>query len=142
MTYTASSQTMVTTMTNFEQTSGITVVDPISPGFSDFAVDTFSITSYQDDGFGDSIYAQGAVGNVVLTLPPVTRNLACTFSNGVAQVQTGTYLNWNYMLERSTNLVSWNCISPCVNGSGNVLTLCDTNAPASAAFYRVQANVP
>src|ERR1700733_11120499 len=29
MTYTASNQTMVTTMTNFEQTSGITIIDPL-----------------------------------------------------------------------------------------------------------------
>ena len=29
MTYTASNQTMVTTMTNFEQTSGVTIIDPL-----------------------------------------------------------------------------------------------------------------
>jgi hypothetical protein len=142
LTYSAASQTMVTTMTNVEQTSGMTVVDPISPGFSDFAVDTFSINSYQDDGFGDSIYAQGAISNIVLTLPPVVRNLSCVYSNGIAQAQWGTYVNWNYMLERSTNLVSWNCVSPSVSGTGSVLMSSDTNAPAGAAFYRVQANLP
>ena len=75
MTYTASNQTMVTTMTNFEQTSGVTIIDPLdltSPvaPFTDFRVDTVSINSYQDDGFGDSIYAQGVLANFVVTLPP------------------------------------------------------------------------
>ncbi len=149
MTYSAASQTMVTTMTNFEQTSGITVVDPIMPyvatnaaNFTDFRVDTLSISSYQDDGLGDTIYAQGAVGNFVLMLPPVTRNLACAFSNGVAQVESGTYVNWNYMLQRSTDFVTWSNVTGCVSGTGNTLTLCDTNAPVCKAFYRVVAAQP
>ena len=68
MTYTASNQTMVTTVTNFEGTSGVTIVDPIEgPPFADFHSDTFSISSYQDDGFGDSIFAQGFVANLNIT---------------------------------------------------------------------------
>ena len=56
MTYTASNQTLVTTMTNFEQTSGVTIIDPLdltNPNypFTDFRVDAISINSYQDDGW-------------------------------------------------------------------------------------------
>jgi hypothetical protein len=69
MTYTASNNTMVTTMTNFEQTSGITIVDPLDDSFTDFQVDTISISSYKDDGLGDSIYAQGIVDNIIVTFP-------------------------------------------------------------------------
>lgn len=149
MTYSATNQTMVTTMTNFEQTTGITVLDPIMPysatnaaNFTDFQVDTLSISSYQDDGLGDSVYAQGAVNNFVLTLPPVVRNVENTFSNGISQVQFGTYANEVYTLQRSTNLVSWYAASPDTNGSGGVMTLEDTNAPAPWAFYRVRASQP
>lgn len=149
MTYTAADQTMITTMTNFEQTSGITVTNPIEPfstnnpeNFTDFRVDTFSISSYTDDGLGDSIYAQGAVGNVVITLPPVARGLAAAVSNGVGQVQFRTYENWNYTLQRSTNLVSWSDASGTVAGNGEILTLGDTNLPSDKAFYRIQATGP
>ena len=142
MTYSAASQTMVTTMTNFEGSSGITIEDPLMPSFTDFKVDTFSISSYQDDGFGDSVYAQGAVSNVVLTLPPAVRHVSNTYNNGVSQVQFATYLNWNYMLQRSTNLLSWSTVSPCVSGNGDVSTLSDSNAPTTGAFYRVVASQP
>jgi hypothetical protein len=140
MTYSASNQIMVTTMTNFEGTSGITIVDPLMPTFTDFRVNTFSISSYQDDGFGDSIYAQGQASNIVLTLPPVVRHLSDSYSNGVSQVQFVSYVNWNYMLERSTDLVSWQEISQCVPGTGDVMTLSDTTAPGDKAFYRVLAS--
>jgi hypothetical protein len=149
MTYCASNQTMVTTMTNFEQTSGITVIDPIEPysptnavNFIDFKVNTFSISSYQGDAYGDSIYAQGEASNIVLTLPPVVRHLSDTYSNGVSQVQFVSYVNWSYMLMRSPDLVNWQMVSPCMPGTGDIMTIGDTNAPATMAFYRVVASRP
>jgi hypothetical protein len=142
MAYSASNQTMVTTMTNFERTSGVSITDPLMPTFTDFRVNAFSMSSYQDDGMGDSDSARGNASNVVLTLPPVVRHLAATYSNGVSQVQFVTYVNWDYMLERSTNLASWQMISPCVTGTGDPLTLCDTNPPGDKAFYRVVAGQP
>jgi hypothetical protein len=149
MTYSAASQTMVTKMTNFEQTTGITIVDPIQPfvatntaNFTDFRVNAFSISSYQDDGYGDSIYAQGEVSNVVLTLPPVARRLSDTYSNGVSQVQFVSYANWTYMLQRSMDLINWQNVSPCVVGTGDIMTIGDTNTPSGHAFYRVQAAQP
>ncbi len=142
MTYCAANQTMVTTLTNFQQTTGITIHDPIMQGFAGFNVDTFSVSSYQGDDFGDSVYAQGSVSNVVLTLPPVVRHLSAAYNNGVSQVQFGSYVNWSYMLERSTDLVSWKQVSRCVPGTGNVMTLSDTSAPVDKAFYRVSASQP
>ena len=107
---------------------------------SDFRLDTVSISSYQDEY--DPLFAQGTVGNFVVTLPPPGRNLEFALNNGVAQVRFGTYTNWNYMLERSTNLFTWSDISPCVAGNGRVLAFCDTNAPTTEAFYRVHASQP
>ena len=146
MTYTASNLTMVTTMTNFEQTSGVTIIDPLDLTntvypFTDFRVDTISINSYQDDGLGDSISAQGVVGNLAVTLPPPVRNMAGAFNNGIWQVQCGTYTNWLYTLERTTDLILWSNVSTA-NGTGDILILPDTNAPADKAFYRVRADRP
>jgi len=113
-------------------------------GFTDFFLDTIAISSYEQDSSYDAydLLAHGTVGNFVVTFPGVSRNLIGTINNGVFQVNLGTYTNWNYLLERSTNLLAWSAVTPCVSGTGQALTLCDTNAPATAAFYRVQANMP
>jgi hypothetical protein len=108
---------------------------------TDFRLDTLSISSYQDTN--NLLLAQGTVGNIVVTLPPVGRNcFDAGFTNGIWQVETGTYPNWNYTLERSTNLVSWSDASPTMSGNGNVMTLSDGQPPAGQAFYRVRASQP
>jgi hypothetical protein len=148
MTYTASNLTMVTTLINFEQTSGVTIVDPICTTnptypFTDYRVDTIFISSYQDDGFGDSIYAQGVIGNIVVTLPPPpVQNLAGAFLNGVWQAQFCSQSNWLYTLQRTGDLQSWTNVSPLTPGNGTNLVLQDTNPPPDKAFYRVSASRP
>jgi hypothetical protein len=108
-----------------------------------FNLDTLSISSYEEDAtYPDNLLAHGTVGNFVVTLPPVVRNLACTYSNGVAQVQCGTYTGYNYTLERSADLTTWTPIPPATIGSGNIITLSDSSPPSSYAFYRVRARVP
>ncbi len=99
--------------------------------------------NYQEDtSYPDLLLSHGAVDNFVVTLPPVVRNLAGAFSNGVWQAQCGTYTNWLYTLERSTDLISWSDASASTNGNGNVVILSDTNAPVGKAFYRVRAGQP
>jgi hypothetical protein len=148
MTYNASNQTMVTTMTNFEQTSGITIVDPLdltSPyyPFTDYRVNALSISSYQDDGEGDSIYARGVIDNFVVNLPaPPILNLTGAFSNGAWEAQFCSRTNWLYALERTANFQCWTVVSPVTPGNGTNLFLQDTNPPAGKAFYRVSASRP
>jgi hypothetical protein len=143
MTYTASNQTMVTTMTNFERTSGITIVDPLNSSFTDFRVDTISINSYQDDGFGDSIFAQGVLGNFVVTLPPPpVQNLTGNFTNSVWRAQFLSRSNWIYALERTADFQSWTNILPVTAGNATNLFLQDANPPAGKAFYRINAQRP
>ncbi|MGP8202294.1 MAG: hypothetical protein ACLQU4_22670 [Limisphaerales bacterium] len=148
MTYTASSLTMVTTLTDLDQSSGVTVVDPLdltnsSYPFTDFRVDTFSINSYQDDGYGDSIYAEGVVANIVATLPPPpVQNLTGAFSKGAWQAQFCSQSYWLYTLQRSGDFQSWTNVSPATPGNGTNLCLQDTNPPPDKAFYRVSASRP
>jgi hypothetical protein len=150
MTYTASNETLVTTMTNFEQTSGVTIVDPLNLTstnypFTDFRADTISISSYQDDGFGDSIFAQGVLNHLVVTVPPPpVQNLSGTFSNGVWRAQFISQTNWLYTLQRTVDFKTWTDASNSVliSGNGTNLFLPDTNAIASQSFYRVRADRP
>ncbi len=146
MTYTASNQVMVTTLTNFEQTDGVTIVDPLdltNPDFpfTDFRVDAVSINSYQDDGYGDSIYAQGVVDNFAFTWshPPIG-NLTGAFSNGIWQAQFYGQCGWLYTLERTTDFQCWTNVSPATPGTKSDLFLQDTNPPVDRAFYRVRAS--
>jgi hypothetical protein len=112
----------------------------------DFALDTLSVSSYSGAGqapaFFSSILAHGTVDNFVVTLPPTVRNFAGAVTNGVWQVQFGTYTGWSYTLQRSTDLISWSDASASDSGTGSVLTFSDTNALSGQAFYRIRATRP
>jgi hypothetical protein len=116
------------------------------PGpITDFRIDTVSVSSYSDAGdtYGDSIFAQGTVANLVVTLPPPPiQNLTGAFSNGVWQAQFGSQSNWLYTLERTCDLQCWTNISPATPGNATSLFLQDANPPADKAFYRVSASRP
>jgi len=112
--------------------------------FDNFQLDTLAVENYEQDSSFDAydLFGNGTIGNFVVTLPPVVRNMTFAQSNGVAQVQCGTYTGYNYTLERSTNLMTWTSIPPATIGSGNIITLSDPSPPASYAFYRVGATQP
>jgi len=148
MTYTASNQTMVTTITNFEQTSGVTVIDPLdltnaAYPFTDFRVDTISVSSYSDVDSGGSILAHGIVNNFVVTVPlPPIQNLTNTFNGGIWQVQFISQSNWLYTLERTADFQLWTNVMPVTAGNATNLFLQDPHPPADKAFYRVSATRP
>jgi hypothetical protein len=107
----------------------------------DFRIDTVSITSY--GGGSGATPAHGTVDNLVVTLPPPpVQNLTIGFTNNFWMAQFLSQSNWFYTLQRTTNFSSWNSVSPAASGNGTNLFLPDTNAPATAAFYRVKASRP
>ena len=108
---------------------------------SDFRIDTVSITSYSNPA--NPLLAHGTVDNFVITLPPPpVQNLMVGFMNNFWTAQFISRSNWLYTLQRTTNFISWNSISPSTSGNGTNLFLPDTNAPADKAFYRVKADRP
>jgi len=123
-----------------------TTLPDVYPGpITDFRLDTVSISSYSAAGdiYGDSIFAQGTVDNMVVTLPPPPIiNLTGAFSNGVWQAQFCSRSNWLYTLERTANFQCWTNFSPATPGNGTNLFLQDANPPADKAFYRVSASRP
>jgi hypothetical protein len=109
-----------------------------------FELDTVAIENYEQDSGYDAydMLGHGTVGNFVVTLPPVVRNVSLTLSNGIPQVQCGTYNGYAYTLERSTDLVTWTRILPATIANGNIITLTDPTPPATNAFYQVLARIP
>ena len=145
LSYAASNRTLVTTMTRNGLAFGPISNVVVAASFTDFRVDTFAISSYNDEGdeFG-SLLARGVVDNISLTLPPPpVSGMTLRLTNLQAQVEFLGRTNWNYFLERSEDLESWNEVSPALPGVAGTLTLPDTNAPGTGPwFYRVRAERP
>lgn len=149
--YTASNQTLVTTIT----TNGaplvllpdVVLTNTTISAFTEsdnFRVDIFSINSYSSSGNDfDSVLAHGAVDNIVVIVPPPpVQNLTGAFSNGVWQAQFLSRSNWLYTLERAVDLASWADVTSATPGNATTLILPDAHPPAGSAFYRVRANRP
>jgi hypothetical protein len=149
LTYTAANQTLHTVLSS----NGVPVGplnDNILPvGFDGFNVDTLSINCYTDEGqdtnvyagvdYAGSIIAHGTVSGLFFATPlPVTQIITAL----PGSIQFNSTTNWNYVLERSPDLQSWSGASLVTPGIAGSMTLADTNAPASQAFYRIRADRP
>ena len=146
MNYTASNQTLHTTMTrNGAPFAAGAIPDDIVPGtgFTDFRLDQFAVINWTDAGADGSLLAHGTVDNFIITVPPPpVQNLYGAISNNLWRAQFISQSNWLYTLERTTNFVWWNDASISTGGNGTNLFLPDTNAIFSKAFYRVRAERP
>jgi len=144
MTYSASNSTLATTLTRNGAPFGPVHSVVLSTNFSDFRVDTFSISSYSDSGDDyDSVLAHGIIDNVAVTTPaPPFANATGGFNGSVWQVRFDSRNSWYYTLERTEDFVSWSAVSPTLNGNGALLSLEDSTPPHSRAFYRVRAERP
>lgn len=105
----------------------------------DFQLDTLSISSYTDGGYGDSILAHGTVSNLAFAAP-----LPVGLANAIAagQVQFASDTNWLYTLEQTADFQTWLPAAPASFGNGTNLILQATNLPADKTFYRVRADLP
>ena len=113
-----------------------------SGGIENFFLDAISISSYQDDGFGDSVLAHGTVDNFVFASPLPVEKIS-TLAAG--QIQFASDTNWLYTLEQNSDLQNpqnWSPAATPTFGNGANLILQSTNAPADKAFYRVRAELP
>lgn len=105
----------------------------------DFQLDTLSVNCFTDDGYGDSVFAQGTVDNLAVASPLPVDNIN---SIAAGQVQFASDTNWLYTLEQSADSQTWTPAAPVVFGNGTNLVLQATNAPAGECFYRVRADLP
>jgi len=147
MNYTASNQTAILTITNFENTSGLKIVQLINTNFGDFRLGSLSISSYSDAGqdpqYAGSVLAHGVVDNLVLTVPaPPVDDVVGLLAKGVWQVQFTGQSRWVYTLEQTTDFQTWSNASAATEGTATTMVLAATNALAKAAFYRIRAERP
>ncbi len=142
MDYAASNSTLTTTMTGDGEPFGPLEPITLSASFSDFRVDAFAISSYSDERADGSILAHGTVDNIVMIYPegPMLQ-LKGRFASGSFEARFLSRVNWQYQLEHTEDLVSWNAVGSAVTGTGGELTLWHANAN-TRGFYRVQAERP
>ena len=143
--YTASNQTILATVTNFERTAGLLITQSISTNFTDYRLDTLSISSYseagQDPQFAGSVLAHGSIDNILMSIPaPPVQFVSGSFANGLWEAQFVGQTNWLYTLQRSSDLRSWTDASPSTPGQVGTTRLSETNTPLAHAFYRIRAN--
>lgn len=147
MSFTSANQTLVATLTNFEQTAGVRIIQPLSTNFGDFHLGTFSVSSYSDAGqdpqYAGSVLARGTVDNLVLNFPdPPVQNVSGGLTNELWAMRFVGQTNWVYSLERTSDFLSWSNVSGSVPGQAGAIELSETNRPGSGAFYRVRAQRP
>jgi hypothetical protein len=147
MTYHATNQTLVSTITNQTTLSGVFLTQQLTTNFTDFRLGSVSINSYseagQDPQYAGSVLAHGVIDNVVATFPaPPLQPLSQTYTQGTWKIQFSSATNWSYTLEHTADFQTWAAASVAVPGTGAAILLSDTNAPNSAAFYRVRATRP
>jgi hypothetical protein len=104
-----------------------------------FVLDTLSVSSYLDDGYGDDVYAQGTIANLSCATPLPVQAVQTPVAG---QVQFTSDTNWLYTLQQTTDFQTWTTAAPVIFGNGTNLLLQDTNPPAANSFYRVRADLP
>ncbi|MGZ4987738.1 MAG: hypothetical protein ACXWBP_06850 [Limisphaerales bacterium] len=147
MAYTATNKTAKTTIT----TNGVSIGGignlKLSSTYTDFRVGTVSIPNYSDGGQspGDagSVLAHGIIHSISVTTPDApVQSVALSFSNSHWQAQFAGLTNWNYLLEASSNLGSWQQVASNTLAINGAVTLVDTNNIVGAEYYRVRALRP
>ncbi len=104
-----------------------------------FQLDTLAISSYTDDGYGDSVLAHGTVTKLAVASPLPVDQISTV---AAGQIQLTSDTNWLYMLEQSDDFKTWTPAAPASLGNGTNLVLQATNPPAEKSFYRVRADLP
>ena len=141
MTYSATNRGLVTTVLTNGQIF-TTHSTRLTASFNDFRLDAFALCSYQDTGSDGSLLAHGRVDNIAITIPdPPVVTLAGGLTNGLWQGTVITRTNWLYRLQRTADFDSWTTLGTAW-GNGAMLTLTDTNPPATIGVYRVSTDRP
>jgi hypothetical protein len=149
----AANSSLVMTITRTGAPFGSVVTTSVNTNFTDFYVDTISISSYSQAGqdtnsyggvvYAGSILAHGTVDNIVMVLPdPAISALKGFYKDGTWETQFTGLANWNYALERSSDFQTWTEVSSLVAGVNGTMTLLDTNEVANRSFYKIRAVHP
>ena len=147
MTFTASNQMMIATITNAQHTAGVRIAQLVNTNFTDFRLDAMSISSYseagQDPKYAGSVLAHGTIDNLLVTVPlPPIQDIAGALTNKLWQARFSGQTAWLYLLQRTADFKTWTDVSPPVAGTNGPMVLEDSAVGVPNAFYRVRAIRP
>jgi hypothetical protein len=144
MLYSATNQTLSTTMTRNGAPFGPVKQVKLPDTFTDYRLDTVAVSSYSDAGADGSLLAEGRIDNISVQVPdpPTTTLTLQSLNPPTVSFQTRT--NWSYTLDRTADWHKWLPVSPTIPGTGEQQTLSDTQSAATplSGFYRVQLERP
>jgi hypothetical protein len=143
MAYTASAQTLTTTLKRDGQLYGNIKTVTLQPSFTDYRLDAVAISSYSDRGADGSLLAHGHIDNLSVHVPdpPVVQARLARGSAGWSVEFTGQ-VGWSYVLERSVDLQGWQPAAAPTPGTGQVQAIQDQGATANYGFYRLREERP
>ena len=140
LTYTGLTSTVFTTV-SADGSTNVYAPFTLETSFTDFRCDAFAIESYSDTGaYGGRVFAHGSVRNVKLTVPPV--KIKGQLQPTGWTVTFDSLVDWNYALERSSDLMTWTNVPATIYRTGAACTLQDSDAATGARYYRVRAQGP
>jgi hypothetical protein len=144
MQYRAAEQTLTTVLQRNGAPFGPVKPVVLGPNFTDFRVDTISISSYSDRGAGGSILARGVIDNLEVTTPDPPQVSLQTANGQAGIVQFTGQSGWTYVLERTEDWAVWVPASERTSGTGQVQTLSDglPNPVSGRAYYRLRLERP
>ncbi len=140
--YAAESSRLRTSLWREETPVGPVKEVRLASRFTDYAVDTFAVCSYSDDGAQGSLLAGGIVDDVRIRVPPPPLgSISGSLVDGSWRVRFEARTNWVYVLERSADLERWDASATnAVEASGPLML--ESPATPGSAFYRVRAVKP
>ena len=153
LSYHSESQTVMSSMSLDGTAFGPVTTAEISQGaspfggkFSQFYLDTFSISTYSDQDleagpFSSSILAHGFIDNIAMTFPsPPIQEERHSIVQGNWKHTFSSRENWDYSLESTQDFRTWEVIGDSVKGNGGILSIEDFIAELSKSrFYRINA---
>jgi hypothetical protein len=119
----------------------------LSPGFGDFRLDTFSVTSYSGDhqpaNYGGHLLAHGSVDEIELEFPtPPRPTLALQGAGHAPHISLAEVPGWIPFLERHDGNTVWAKVPVEAETSSGKWTFIDPTPPTNAALYRVRLERP
>ena len=114
-------------------TNGSWVGFSVAAGYDDYTDYTASLPYFFD---------KRAPASPAPSITALVKNFGGGWQSGQWQAQFISCTNWNYTLERSTNLQTWSTVTNGVPGNGVSLNISDLAPPTNQAFYRVRADQP
>jgi hypothetical protein len=140
MSYAADEKILRTEMTRDGELFGPIKEVRLPETFTDFRLNAFAFSSYDDRSEDGRIVARASVDNLrVLTPPPPARELSGGWAGDRWEVSFESLPGWQYFLESTFDFRSWFDTGSAGQGTGGPLILADPEPAAPSAFYRIRA---